>query len=83
VNLLAILERNTGTEWQPLIGGLEVAMDRGAEDEQAAEENDELATSSSKSLFDSSALLTELHLLVAQARGRVAQTVNSELVWLY
>lgn len=32
---------------------------------------------------DSSALLTELRLLVEQARGRVAQTVNSELVWLY
>lgn len=31
-------------------------------------------------LSDSSALLTELRLLVAQARGRVAQTVNSELV---
>ena len=32
---------------------------------------------------DSSALLSELRLLVGQARGRVGQTVNSELVWLY
>jgi len=38
------LEQNTGNEWQPLIGGLEVAMDRGAEDDLAAEEDDELAT---------------------------------------
>ncbi len=28
-------------------------------------------------------LLSELRVLVVQARGRVAQTVNSELVWLY
>ncbi|MBS2034654.1 ATP-binding protein [bacterium] len=44
VNLLAILEQNAGTEWRPLIGGLQVEEDRGAEAEMAAEEDDELAS---------------------------------------
>ncbi len=44
VNLLAILEQNAGTEWQPLIGGLQVEEDHGAEAEMAAEEDDELAS---------------------------------------
>lgn len=73
--------------------------DKGGEADIVGEEDDELACSicrdqdSDRDIgedsrmaltpFDSSALLSELRLLVAQARGRVAQTVNSELVWLY
>ncbi len=30
INLLAVLEQNPGTEWQTLLGGLEVAVDTGA-----------------------------------------------------
>lgn len=72
---------------------------KGGEADIVGEEDDELACSicrdqdSDRDIgedsrmaltpFDSSALLSELRLLVAQARGRVAQTVNSELVWLY
>lgn len=46
INLLAVLEQNPGTEWQTLLGGLEVAVDTGATGDMAVEveEGDELAS---------------------------------------
>ena len=46
INLLAVLEQNPGTEWQALLGGLEVAVDTGATGDMAVEveEGDEFAS---------------------------------------
>lgn len=46
INLLAVLEQNPGTEWQTLLGGLEVAADTGAIGDLAVEveEGDEFAS---------------------------------------
>lgn len=46
INLLAVLEQNPGTEWQTLLGGLEVAADTGAAGDMAmdTEEGDEFAS---------------------------------------
>ncbi|UJB64154.1 ATP-binding protein [Acidovorax sp. YS12] len=46
INLLAVLEQNPGTEWQTLLGGLEVAADTGATGDLAVEveEGDEFAS---------------------------------------
>ena len=46
INLLAVLEQNPGTEWQTLLGGLEVAADMGAAEDIAveAQEDDEFAS---------------------------------------
>lgn len=46
INLLAVLEQNPGTEWQTLLGGLEVAADMGAAGDMAVEvqEDDEFAS---------------------------------------
>lgn len=46
INLLAVLEQNPGTEWQTLLGGLEVAADTGAAGDMAVdtEEGDEFAS---------------------------------------
>lgn len=46
INLLAVLEQNPGTEWQALLGGLEVAVDTGAAGDMAVEveEGDEFAS---------------------------------------
>jgi len=46
INLLAVLEQNPGTEWQTLLGGLEVAVDTGATGDMAVEveEGDEFAS---------------------------------------
>lgn len=46
INLLAVLEQNPGTEWQTLLGGLEVAADTGAAGDIAVEveESDEFAS---------------------------------------
>lgn len=41
INLLAVLEQNPGTEWQTLLGGLEVAADTGAKSDLAVEMEDE------------------------------------------
>lgn len=40
INLLAVLEQNPGTEWQTLLGGLEVAADTGATGDLAVEVED-------------------------------------------
>lgn len=46
INLLAVLEQNPGTEWQTLLGGLEVAADTGATGDLAVEveEGDEFTS---------------------------------------
>lgn len=46
INLLAVLEQNPGTEWQTLLGGLEVAADTGATRDLAVEveEGEEFAS---------------------------------------
>lgn len=46
INLLAVLEQNPATEWQTLLGGLEVAADTGATGDLAVEveEGDEFAS---------------------------------------
>jgi hypothetical protein len=44
VNLLAVLEQNPGTEWQALLGGLDVVPDKGAEEEAKVEDNDEFSS---------------------------------------
>lgn len=45
INLLAVLEQNPGTEWQTLLGGLDVSADTGATGDLAVEveEGDEFA----------------------------------------
>lgn len=44
INLLAILEQNPGTEWQALIGEVQVEEDHGGEGDAAVEPDDELAS---------------------------------------
>lgn len=46
INLLAVLEQNPGTEWQTLLGGLEVTADTGAAGDLVveADEGDEFAS---------------------------------------
>lgn len=46
INLLAVLEQNPGTEWQSLLGGMEVAVDTGAAGDMAVEveEGDEFVS---------------------------------------
>lgn len=46
INLLAVLEQNPGTQWQTLLGGLEIAADTGATGDLAVdvEEGDEFAS---------------------------------------
>jgi hypothetical protein len=44
VNLLAVLDQNPGTEWQTLLGGLEVEKDCGADVERTFSKDDELAS---------------------------------------
>jgi hypothetical protein len=46
INLLAVLEQNPGTSWEDLLGGLDIAIDRGgdADREVEPEEPDEFAT---------------------------------------
>lgn len=44
INLLAILEQNPGTEWQALIGEVQVKEDHGGDDDAAVEPDDELAS---------------------------------------
>ncbi len=43
INLLAVLEQNSGTQWESLLGGIEVAADTGGTAELALDDN-ELAT---------------------------------------
>lgn len=44
VNLLAVLEQNAGTQWQTLLGGIEVAADTGGAVDLKVDDEDELAT---------------------------------------
>jgi hypothetical protein len=44
VNLLAVLEQNAGTQWQTLLGGIEVAADTGGAVDLTADDEDELAS---------------------------------------
>jgi hypothetical protein len=44
VNLLAVLEQNAGTQWQTLLGGIEVAADTGGAVDLKVDDEDELAS---------------------------------------
>jgi hypothetical protein len=44
INLLAVLEQNTGTQWESLLGGIEVSADTGGTGDMALDDDDELAT---------------------------------------
>ncbi len=44
VNLLAVLEQNPGTQWETLLGGIEVAADTGGTGDLAVDNDDELAS---------------------------------------
>lgn len=44
VNMLAVLEQNPGTDWQQLLGGLEVAPDTAGAADLHVDEDDELAS---------------------------------------
>jgi len=44
INLLAVLEQNTGTQWESLLGGIEVSADTGGTGDLALDDDDELAT---------------------------------------
>lgn len=44
VNLLAVLEQNTGVEWQSLLGGIEVAADTGGVTDLKFDDDEELAS---------------------------------------
>jgi len=43
INLLAVLEQNTGTQWESLLGGIEVSADTGGTGDMALDDDDELA----------------------------------------
>ncbi|MDO8276681.1 MAG: ATP-binding protein [Burkholderiaceae bacterium] len=43
VNMLAVLEQNPGTQWQQLLGGIEVTADTGGAADMTVEGDDELA----------------------------------------
>jgi hypothetical protein len=44
INLLAVLEQNPGTQWESLLGGIEVTADTGGTGDLAVDDDDELAT---------------------------------------
>jgi hypothetical protein len=44
VNLLAVLEQNTGVQWQSLLGGIEVAADTGGVTDLKFDDDEELAS---------------------------------------
>ena len=44
INLLAVLEQNTGTDWRTLVGALDVAPDHGGTSDVEVDEDDELAS---------------------------------------
>jgi hypothetical protein len=44
INLLAVLEQNPGTQWESLLGGIEVTADTGGTGDFAVDDDDELAT---------------------------------------
>lgn len=44
INLLAVLEQNPGTQWEDLIGGIQVDQDRGGETEKVIPQDDEFAS---------------------------------------
>lgn len=44
VNLLAVLEQNVGTQWQTLLGGIEVTVDTGGAVDLKVDDEDELAS---------------------------------------
>lgn len=44
VNLLAVLEQNAGTQWQSLLGGIDVAADTGGAVDLKVDDEDELAS---------------------------------------
>jgi hypothetical protein len=44
INLLAVLEQNPGTQWESLLGGIEVTEDTGGTGDFAVDDDDELAT---------------------------------------
>lgn len=44
INLLAVLDQNPGTQWEDLIGGIEVERDRGGEGERIVPQDDEFAS---------------------------------------
>ena len=44
VNLLAVLEQNAGTQWETLLGGIEVAVDNGGSVDLAIDDDEEFAS---------------------------------------
>jgi len=44
VNLLAVLEQNAGTQWETLLGGIEVAADKGGSGDLATDDDEEFAS---------------------------------------
>jgi hypothetical protein len=44
IDLLAVLDQNPGTQWEDLIGGIEVERDRGGEGERIVPQDDEFAS---------------------------------------
>lgn len=44
INLLAVLEQNPGTQWETLLGGIEVTADTGGSGDFAVDDDDELAS---------------------------------------
>jgi hypothetical protein len=44
INLLAVLEQNTGTDWRTLVGALDIAPDHGGTSDVEVDEDDELAS---------------------------------------
>lgn len=44
VNLLAVLEQNAGTQWEALLGGIELAADGGGSADVAVDDDEELAS---------------------------------------
>jgi hypothetical protein len=44
LGLLSVLEQNTGADWRPLLGAVQIATDNGAAAEKAPDGDDELAT---------------------------------------
>ncbi|WAH55853.1 ATP-binding protein [Pseudomonas silvicola] len=44
INLLAVLEQNPGTDWETLLGAVELAKDHGGDQDFAVEADDELAS---------------------------------------
>ena len=44
VNLLAVLEQNPGTQWETLLGGIEVVADTGGSNDRSVDDDEELAS---------------------------------------